>query len=1534
MNLEKFQYTSSKGLSIVLEKHEGGGHDQSTHGNWATGGLTTSTNIDSKWGEVPSQIGEFTLDPNSDPKGITTYNHPNGSRVIFQGIDDFNNFWGESPVYKNRIEETLDIVNELQKKYPLSDLTIAIENDPNKQNKVRYPTLGQTINTNRDGYDNGSTYIRPEHFLSKNLPDGKATGSYIVLNSKIMGKEGGQPHTLETLIRSEGDYYESNRLMGNIGSKNNLLKTTLTHEYGHALDNRSETVATSAFKGRDDTSTSMYGRTNSREYFAETFTAWELDKSNPKWKPSFDWLNMDKVGTKVNKSAGNGILFIVQDRFDGKEPFLQEFGEVLKHGTGDQKPHGSWARGENFKMVSSLIDKLSEIDTPGFSINIISKKKPRSGYMVSDFEKEKPIPSKDFFSSRSASKGYIKDYIKENAQELSEKGAYLGGWVYKGKVYLDVSRRYASKKDAVYAVFDNKQISGYDVEQDSYFYRKDEVDDRANKASNGGSDQASQSDDRGGTGLLRGGSSPSNRGQSLTYPHICLGRYSVLPVEKHEQHDQKTHGNWAGVGGLPTFGKELLTLEQIKEFDNKIKKVPESHIEALKASGTKIRIMDSPKIMTREEIPHFNGGDNEISLDKNSGASALLHEIGHALDFNAKSGNGYLSDDPNFRKIIKESKFPDFSTRRVAGLQNRNYYRTEEFAVAYDNYYTDGGEFMGASPTKEFKQVMEGIGTYILSEKVQKHAQHDQQTHGSWANSSERSAKEIEIQGRISNVKVVTYPLNEYGGSGSRITADYQTKNGEIIKLIHDNEKTTSDKKIQMDTVARAPFKGGSKEIGFLTASRSRYEEEYAVIDRIQVEPEYKRQGIGTAMLNLARSYSQDGIKIEHSFALSEDAKGWSAIVKHLEGQHDQATHGNWAGDRYPADSLKSARDGAKEYAFKKGLKPDDSIDYTKVVANRERASKIADIYESLPKMDRDAVDEYEALASEVEEQFNYMTQTLGVKVEFVAEDPYKTSKEMFADVSTGSLKVLSTATTGAHPIFSDEQNNKFRAVHDYFGHAATGRGFGQDGEESAWVHHSQMFTKNARAALTTETRGQNSFFNNRGKQFADQKVALLPEEFWAVPKVFQKTKVIYFAPGLKPVLKHGEGDQKPHGNWARGVSAEDEALIGQMSNAGPTKEEILNTLVEAEYPDLSDLEMMVNEDRGLYEQAIEDIDERVDREMSEFGWDDTTKHDADFIENQRNTVYENTQNEMISEFIQNDDGTIANMWMEQQGVSLFNPEEFHSAFDDVYSIEHEVTNNEGEVVTGLTSQTTDISNDSGILMIQGDITDSDDNYAGRFQRSFYKETNDDGEEILVVEHDLFRMADEYQGSGFGGKFLAQQEAYYVAKEIDAINVGTAWDGARHWARAGFDFNPQYLERNIETIVNRANIMNKFAVGTPARQEFDALMKNTVEFYSVEDNSIVYENIKSMKENNFPIPNDFAMIGYSQRTQTGTNDFGKPTYTWAGKELLYDMNLKYRKVLTKEGRTINQGPIDRDGDGLVYDGTAREKPVSAVNSAP
>ena len=432
--------------------------------------------------------------------------------------------------------------------------------------------------------------------------------------------------------------------------------------------------------------------------------------------------------------------------------------------------------------------------------------------------------------------------------------------------------------------------------------------------------------------------------------------------------------------------------------------------------------------------------------------------------------------------------------------------------------------------------------------------------------------------------------------------------------------------------------------------------------------------------------------------------------------------------------------------------------------------------------------------------------------------------------------------------------------------------------------------------------------------------------------EVSKTLKVIYFDYGLKPVFKHeGHEDQSSHGNWALGISAEDEELISQFSTMGPSKEDILNALGSAEEAGYQDLIDYVNNDPSMYEAAIDGIDERVAERLSNLQ-EEFPNHE--YTEQEKSTIYEDVQTEMITEYVDNDDGSIAVAWQEQNGGS-FNPDELQSFFDEVYSVNHQVTDDAGETVNVLNSETTNVYQDGGNLVIQGQVTDAQGNFAGEFQRSFYKETNDDGEEVLVVEHDLFRMSDEYQGSGFGTKFLAQQEAYYVSKGIDAINVGTAWDGARHWARAGFDFNPKYLSPNIASIVERADRMAEtLAFGTPAREEFDALMQRTAQTYGSDANGIAYSGIRSMKEDGFPTPNDFAMIGYGSRVQSGTNEFGKPVYTWAGKQLLQDLNLKYRKGLSQEGRTINQGPIDRDGDGVVYDGTAREKPVSEVNSTP
>ena len=87
--------------------------------------------------------------------------------------------------------------------------------------------------------------------------------------------------------------------------------------------------------------------------------------------------------------------------------------------------------------------------------------------------------------------------------------------------------------------------------------------------------------------------------------------------------------------------------------------------------------------------------------------------------------------------------------------------------------------------------------------------------------------------------------------------------------------------------------------------------------------------------------------------------------------------------------------------------------------------------------------------------------------------------------------------------------NDIFRAVHDAMGHGLEGSGFRARGEENAWQAHVQLYFGGAVAAMTSETRGQNSWLNygpygeqNRTASledtiFAEQKIGLLPSWAW-----------------------------------------------------------------------------------------------------------------------------------------------------------------------------------------------------------------------------------------------------------------------------------------------------------------------------------------------------------------------------------------------------------------------------------------------------
>jgi len=230
------------------------------------------------------------------------------------------------------------------------------------------------------------------------------------------------------------------------------------------------------------------------------------------------------------------------------------------------------------------------------------------------------------------------------------------------------------------------------------------------------------------------------------------------------------------------------------------------------------------------------------------------------------------------------------------------------------------------------------------------------------------------------------------------------------------------------------------------------------------------------------------------------------------------------------------------EFKKSKGINTPEPAPITKL--DEEKSKTIADAYDALVDSpnDPEVQSAYQAMADETMEQFDAIDKA-GVKVEIWTGkgEPYKNSGEMIADVRDNKhMYIFSTEEGFGDTPITDEQrqqnallrdsgikdvngkplliNDIFRFVHDYFGHSRLGNSFGAIGEENAWNVHARMYSPLARRAMTTETRGQNSWVNfnknfrnpdgtmkKKGDEgyvppaqrpFAEQKMALLPEEF------------------------------------------------------------------------------------------------------------------------------------------------------------------------------------------------------------------------------------------------------------------------------------------------------------------------------------------------------------------------------------------------------------------------------------------------------
>ena len=220
-------------------------------------------------------------------------------------------------------------------------------------------------------------------------------------------------------------------------------------------------------------------------------------------------------------------------------------------------------------------------------------------------------------------------------------------------------------------------------------------------------------------------------------------------------------------------------------------------------------------------------------------------------------------------------------------------------------------------------------------------------------------------------------------------------------------------------------------------------------------------------------------------------------------------------------------RQVADSYAEGKGFKLNH--DFVPPKVDPTHAANIARAYHDMKHDPHhpDVKQAYNDLINETAEQYNHIVNTTGMKFSKMTpgqENPYKTSKALFDDIKNNNHMWYYPTESGFgsgdnqtsdHPLMQDvkvgentmKANDMFRVVHDVFGHAKEGFSFGPEGEEKAWNHHMQMYSPSAQRALTSETRGQNSWvnFGPHGEQnrkdpantvYAEQKAGLLPH--WA----------------------------------------------------------------------------------------------------------------------------------------------------------------------------------------------------------------------------------------------------------------------------------------------------------------------------------------------------------------------------------------------------------------------------------------------------
>lgn len=141
--------------------------------------------------------------------------------------------------------------------------------------------------------------------------------------------------------------------------------------------------------------------------------------------------------------------------------------------------------------------------------------------------------------------------------------------------------------------------------------------------------------------------------------------------------------------------------------------------------------------------------------------------------------------------------------------------------------------------------------------------------------------------------------------------------------------------------------------------------------------------------------------------------------------------------------------------------------------------------YKDAPLISGRALPSYQALRKTITIDYLKILQT-GLKVFYVNFEPYSDHLEMFKDIRERTILKISQLHC-EHPLFTLEENARFRAIHDYC-HYAAQTGFRLHGEYNTYLYHAARIPQEAHTALYSEVVIQAAYFYRYGA-FPTQKV-------------------------------------------------------------------------------------------------------------------------------------------------------------------------------------------------------------------------------------------------------------------------------------------------------------------------------------------------------------------------------------------------------------------------------------------------------------